>query len=99
MSEAKSSAVRDNQLAVQEVNLTAADAAIVEDTGTDLEVSIGEPIRRVVSAVITEASGSVSAVPVAKISLKAGSEDSIVVLEDAQLAADDCLCLKYVTKA
>lgn len=96
--ESKDVAVRNNQLKVQEVNVSAADPAIAVDNGADLDIQINETVKSVRSCLHIAADGTLTAVAAASLTIidsVSGVDDGAVKVAGKQLAAGDQLILKY----
>ena len=96
--ESKDVAVRNRQLAVQEVNLTATDSAIAVDNGADLDVQINEAVKAVHQVLHVASAGTLTSVAAADctiITSASGVASGAIKVAGVQLAAGDKLCVKY----
>lgn len=91
----KDSAVQAQQLKVQELVVKLADKQLVSVSGSDVTISIREPIASVSAAMHLDNSvPDVLMVAAADIDLSVANEVTLTL--SAPLAAEDCIILKYV---
>lgn len=96
--QSKDPLVRQNQLKVQEVNVTAGDPAIAVDNGADLDIQINEEVKAVHQCLHVAADGTLTSVAAASLTIidsVSGVADGAIKVAGKQLAAGDKLCLKY----
>lgn len=96
--ESKDVQVRNNQLAVQEVNVTAGDPAIAVDNGADLDIQINEEVAEVCQVLHVASAGTLTSVAAANCTIidsVSGVTDGAIKVAGKQLAAGDKLCVKY----
>lgn len=96
--ESKDVAVRQNQLEVQEVNVTAADATIAVDDGSDLDIQINEAVKEVCQVLHASSAGTLTTVAAAActiITSVSGVASGAIKVAGKQLAAGDKLSVKY----
>lgn len=96
--ESKDVSVRNCQLRVQEVNVTAADPAIAVDNGADLDIQINEPVKAVHAVLHVAADGTLTSVAAASLTIitsVSGVASGAIKVAGKQLAAGDKLCVKY----
>lgn len=96
--ESKDVAVRNNQLAVQEVNVSLNDPAIAVDNGADLDIQINEPVAEVCQVLHVASAGTLTSVAAASctiITSVSGVALGAIKVAGKQLVAGDKLCVKY----
>lgn len=100
---AKQSAQMENQLKVQELNVTSLDTDLFIDRGANTQITVGEPLDRAISAVQIVAAGTVTAVPFANISIvdsaagtAGGDRKALLLTGISGIAAGDVVTVKYV---
>lgn len=96
--ESKDVAVRQNQLEVQEVNVTLADATIAVDNGADLDIQINEPVKEVCQVLHVASAGTLTSVAASActiITSVSGVANGAIKVAGKQLADGDKLCVKY----
>jgi hypothetical protein len=96
--ESKDVAVRNNQLKVQEVNVTLADAEIAVDNGADLDIQINEAVKAVHQVLHVASAGTLTSVAASActiITSASGVASGAIKVAGKQLAAGDKLCVKY----
>lgn len=96
--EAKDVACRNNQLKVQQLNVTLLDAEIAVDNGADLDIQVNEPVKAVHQVLHVAADGTLTAVAAASLTIitsVSGVATGAIKVAGKQLAAGDKLCVKY----
>lgn len=96
--ESKDPNVRNLQLAVQEVNVTAADVSVAVDNGADLDIQINEAVKEVCQVLHVAADGTLTSVAAASLTIITSVSNvasGAIKVAGKQLAAGDKLCVKY----
>lgn len=105
MFQPKTTAVFDNQLKVQEVNVTTADSELYNANGGNLVLLIGEPVAEVrlalqkddsANALVNFDAASISVVDSS--AFTAGGDRKAVKITGCVLAANDLLVCKYIVQ-